>query len=406
MLTRCARPFAVLVLVLVGCLELIACGEVPTPSPLALSTATVRPGSATTRATTTIASVSAPTTPALTTISTPSTPLVPTVLVRSEDNPIHSGAAMAYDASKQRITTFGGKLYEPTRYVNTTWTWDSKGWQRLQPAHFPSVRVSASLVYDAVQRHLVLFGGRGPNEETFNDTWIWDGQDWLQKRPRHVPPARNDPALVYDAAHEQVVLFGGITSNQQNQAYYLNDTWIWDGQDWTQKQVSTPPPPRFHAAIVFAPVLTSAASFNKVLLFGGYGGGSNLTNPEVLNDTWTWNGQDWHQENLPAAQKPFVDNPIGLVYDQSRKVVVLLGSNGVGGQLAKVNRVSYWDGLKWSSDPQLTYLDEQKPDYVPWNEGGQVIYDEARQAIVFFTLGTSYSSGEIWVLEAHTWRKL
>ncbi len=145
------------------------------------------------------------------------------------------------------------------------------------------------------------------------------------------------------------------------------------------------------------------------MLFGG-NGGSNLVNPDVLNDTWTWDGQNWHQET-PTPSALFLTDALGLVYDQHRKSVVLLGSNGIGGQAHKLNWVSYWDGQSWRSDEQLTFSEGQRPANIPWNEGGQVVYDTSRKAIVLLTMGSSDKpddpfTNEMWILEGQTWRKI
>ena len=141
-------------------------------------------------------------------------------------SPIHSSAAVAYDEARHRLTTFGGKLYEPTRFPATTWVWDDTGWKLLKPDHSPSGRVGASMVYDSARHELVMFGGNISTDTAFNDTWIWDGEGWTQAQPSYAPSPRNGPSLVYDAARQKVVLFGGIARGANGQNLYLNDTWI------------------------------------------------------------------------------------------------------------------------------------------------------------------------------------
>ena len=38
-----------------------------------------------------------------------------------------------------------------------------------------------------------------------NDTWVWDGANWTQKSPQTSPSARWYQAMAYDSAHGQVV---------------------------------------------------------------------------------------------------------------------------------------------------------------------------------------------------------
>ena len=42
----------------------------------------------------------------------------------------------------------------------------------------------------------------------FQDTWEWDGTDWTQRPTASSPPARNGHVLAFDAARGRTVLFG------------------------------------------------------------------------------------------------------------------------------------------------------------------------------------------------------
>jgi len=77
-----------------------------------------------------------------------------------------------------------------------------------------------------------------------NDTWIWNGANWTQVFPPMSPPARrfDGDGMAYDPATKKVVLFGGNTQN----GTFLGDTWTWDGvaQTWTQMFPATSPSAR------------------------------------------------------------------------------------------------------------------------------------------------------------------
>jgi Galactose oxidase, central domain len=87
----------------------------------------------------------------------------------------------------------------------------------------PPVRWGHAMAYDAAHAQVVLFGGYGGSGADLNDTWTWDGTDWTQRTPAHSPAVRENPAMAYDAGHAQVVLFGGA-----REGGYLGDTWTWD----------------------------------------------------------------------------------------------------------------------------------------------------------------------------------
>ena len=58
------------------------------------------------------------------------------------------------------------------------------------------------------------------------------------------------------------------------------------------------------------------AARQRVVLFGGFGGGH-------LGDTWEWNGTNWTQ--LTPSTSPTARNAHAMAYDAARQRVVLLG---------------------------------------------------------------------------------
>ena len=64
-------------------------------------------------------------------------------------------------------------------------------WQLLAPAITPSPRWSHNMAYDAVRQRVVLFGGWGSSGRRLNDTWEWDGVNWTQATPTQSPAARH-----------------------------------------------------------------------------------------------------------------------------------------------------------------------------------------------------------------------
>jgi hypothetical protein len=121
-------------------------------------------------------------------------------------------------------------------------------WTRQIPQNFPPPRFDHAMAYDSAHGQVVLFGGaNGPSgiyisTQAFNDTWVWDGSNWTQKSGQANPSARAGHSMAYDAAHGQVVLFGGFSNGAVS-----NDTWVWDGENWTQKSPQTSPSARIEA---------------------------------------------------------------------------------------------------------------------------------------------------------------
>ncbi len=219
---------------------------------------------------------------------------------------VRSNSAMAYDSTHGQAVLFGGAFN--SSILGDTWLWDGANWtQSLQAG--PSERVNHSMAYDSVHSQVVLFGGQGTSGVPLNDTWVWDGSTWTLQHPRFSPPARSAAAMAFDSGHGQVVLFGGYNGSSA-----LSDTWLWDGTNWNPTSPLTSPPPRlFH-------VMSYDAPHGQVLLFGG---AMTTTNTDLLNDTWVWDGSNWTQK-LPQT-KPPVRNRFAMAFDAGHGEAVIFG---------------------------------------------------------------------------------
>src|SRR5437773_2395211 len=100
-------------------------------------------------------------------------------------------------------------------------------WVLKSPASSPPApRLYSAMAYDAAHGQVVLFGGYsctlvcGPA----NDTWVWDGTNWTQKSPANSPPVRAYHTMAYDAARARVTLFGGNQGFDGNSFLNLSDT--------------------------------------------------------------------------------------------------------------------------------------------------------------------------------------
>ena len=103
----------------------------------------------------------------------------------------------------------------------------------------PTPRASHSAAWDAARGQVVIFGGSDGLSPT-DETWIWNGL-WTLKNPVDRPPPIAFANMAYDQVRQQVVLFGG----SQDATSGLLDTWIWDGNVWTGRFATNPPPARF-----------------------------------------------------------------------------------------------------------------------------------------------------------------
>jgi len=87
------------------------------------------------------------------------------------------------------------------------------------------------MAYDSTRHVIVLFGGIGDSGH-LADTWGWDGTDWTDKTPvSGSPTPRRDTAMAFNSDRGVMVLFGGFGESEAQ----LNETWEWDGTNWTHR---------------------------------------------------------------------------------------------------------------------------------------------------------------------------
>jgi hypothetical protein len=79
------------------------------------------------------------------------------------------------------------------------------------------------MTYDAAVGAVVLFGGYPGTDwgETLNDTWTWNGTDWTEIYPATVPPNRYSFGMDYDPVNKALLMFGGFSSGPAR-----GDTWL------------------------------------------------------------------------------------------------------------------------------------------------------------------------------------
>ena len=301
-------------------------------APAPLVTRTSNPGSI---------ALPSPTVPA-----TPSDLASPTSGARSPSPGPRVLAAAAYDEAREEVIVFGGQgAPTPTsafEYLGDTWAWNGSSWIGKQPlfargtASGPSPRFSAAAAYDAARRVIVLFGGL-PAGTVSGETWTWDGRSWTQRQPTTNPPARYKAAMAYDAARRTVVMFGGQTDPSIATPPILSDTWTWDGVDWHQESSSRAPSPRVFASMAYD------AERQRVVLFGGDTGQGQVSSGG-FDDTWTWDGSEWTRVSITGS--PPMRSGASLAYDGAHAVLVLFGGiSGREGKV--LNDTWQWDGSAW-----------------------------------------------------------
>jgi len=142
------------------------------------------------------------------------------------------------------------------------------------------------------------------------------------------------PAPRYDFAmsicqNGNVLVFGGTSVES---AAYLNDTWLWDGFNWHDlSSQSNRPPARAFANMAFDQV------HNQVVMFGG------RNPPAVLSDTWVFNGNFWIKMNPSTIPLPRFG--ASMTYDGRQQRIVLFG--GRESDNTYLGDSWAWNGSTW-----------------------------------------------------------
>jgi hypothetical protein len=263
-----------------------------------------------------------------------------------------------------------------------TWEWDGSNWTQVLTANVPSFRLGAKLAYDLLRGRSVLFGGDDGSRQhhVFNDTWEYDGVDWTQATPLANPPGRNEYAMTWDGARQLVMLFGGRAG-----ASLFADTWYYDGITWTQQLPATTPPPQVEQAMAFDTVS------GHVVLFTDHDGVNG-----AVPETWEWDGSNWVQSATPSV--PSVRMMHGLADDAHGHMLLFGGYNaafsGLGPQA--FNDTWLFDGSHWL---------QQAPAGVPSARAFFALAtDTARQRVVLFGgEGNNVWNGDTWEWDGSNW---
>ncbi|HEY5924927.1 MAG TPA: hypothetical protein VIV11_24770 [Kofleriaceae bacterium] len=237
-------------------------------------------------------------------------------------------AGAAYDARRHRFVLFGGVLTAP---LNDTNEWDGDVWQRPTLDVSPSLRAGPAMAYDAARQQIVLFSGTNGAP----DTWIYDGR-WRLRTSPNIPPQRAFGRMAYDEARKQTVLFGGRDTSGMS-GVDLNDTWIWDGQDWREVTTMPSPPKLLFPAFAYDPARGVS------VLFGGTVGATRS------RSIWEFDGTTW-TDRTPASGGPTAREKVVMAYDPVGGGMIVVG----GPTVALAREVWRWDGSTWTALPSFS----------------------------------------------------
>ncbi len=318
--------------------------------------------------------------------------------------------AFAYDSAQKVTVMFGG--WSGTTHLDDTWFWNGSTWSAYTPAHSPSARLHQCGCFDSDRNEFIMFGGMDASWNQLKDVWIFNGTDWseetpgatigkadgelaydsnrkvsvlfvsdvwgtpfvetwersgttwTQKSPATSPKPRADTGLVFDSNRNVCVLFAGL-GKEDTSFLQLNDTWEYDGTNWTKKTPTNSPSARCGAAMCYD------SKRNVTILFGG-----QLSDGTVTNETWEYNGTTWVQASL--AQSPPARWVAFMAYDSDRQRCVLFGGEKEeGGNWIALGDTWEYDGTNWveggsQPTPEVDWCNLQWPPNAQADVGSTV----------------------------------
>ena len=202
-----------------------------------------------------------------------------------------------------------------------------------------TARYGAATGYDEARGRIVMFGGSpiiSGPGMSFNDTCEWDGSRWLPRQPRTVPQPRHGASMSYDPIRRTVIMFGGVNNDIVSA---LDETWEWDGEDWHQLQPAHSPPPLLSPSMATDPVR------RRIVLFAGK---TQVAHPGpwlCLDDTGEWDGADWTL--MQPSHRPSSRDGAGLAYCARTSTLVMYGGSTTGGGAVGDRLTWEWDGIDW-----------------------------------------------------------
>ncbi len=165
------------------------------------------------------------------------------VLMDPEESPKPQyGHHMIYDSLSRKVVMYGGHWsYAGTSqhgYSDGVWTYDyiSDTWTKVDSATALPSRYWHNLAHDADSGKMVVFGGSAGGDLLRDDTWLYDVSTgtWERLTTDENPSMRCNSAMVYDAIHKKIIMFGGLVEFGEPP---LNDLWVLDTAEGTWQEI-------------------------------------------------------------------------------------------------------------------------------------------------------------------------
>lgn len=243
-------------------------------------------------------------------------------------------AEMAFDPLLNETVLFGGTTTAPDQ--GDTYAFTASGWHVLATTGpGPAPRWGGGFCFDGTLGELVLFGGRNATQ-LFGDTWAFNGSAWTELAPAAAPSPRWGLSMTYNSRSGNLILYGGLVETLQptpGPVVALNDTWQFDGVDWTNDT----------AAAGFGPVGPGSLVYDPADRYSVLVGGE-----APRNHVWVLSRGLWRELYTgPASTPPAADLVGTAVWDTEAEGVLVFGGylNGSVSNATWIYRSGGWTNL-------------------------------------------------------------
>ncbi len=195
---------------------------------------------------------------------------------------------MTSDPATQTVWLFGGLNEYSSSYLEDMWGMRNGQWFMKAAKDVPG-RCDAPLAVFDTNRSKVVFAC-WPSGDLEIDVYEFDGAAFKKiETTKDRPDARRFGTLVYDETLKKVILFGGYDGQD-----FRDDTWTWDGANWTEVKKDKPDNRSLHA-MWYDPLQ------KKTLIYGGIGRDSIEDHVERFSDMWAFTGTGWTKLNVTTT---------------------------------------------------------------------------------------------------------
>ena len=252
-------------------------------------------------------------------------------------------------------------------------------------------RMASPLVYDSESDRIIMFGGAIQNMQVdYDDTWSYDlnTNNWTEMSPTTHPSARQWHQMTYHSGLDKVVLFGGYIGGSGESWDNSEETWTYDynTNTWTNMAPALSPPGMSGADMVYD------SESNLIVLYGGWPDGA-YTSPALI-ETWTYDLASNTWTNVTPSVQPSCRSWGQMAYDSESDDIVLFGGWEIFPEL--------WAPLNdtWTYDTNTNTWTEIVTDGP--NILGDLTYDSESDRVVFWG-GVEDVAENVYVSETWTY---